>query len=163
MIQFKFSREPAPESIWQNPWHFIACGFGAGAFPIFPGTIGTLVGIPIVLLFSKMALAYYLAGCIILFLIAVYLCGKTNNDFGTQDHPAAVLDEIATFPVAMIGIPTHWYFLAIAFVLFRIFDIIKPGPIRWVDRHVHGGFGVVCDDLLAALATLLILHIIIRL
>lgn len=152
---------PPPTSIWQNPIHFIGCGFGAGAFPYFPGTIGTLAAIPLVLLLAKTTLWFYIAACVVLFFIGIFLCGRINRDFGTDDHPAAVYDELSTFPVAMIAVPTHWYFLLIAFLLFRFFDIIKPGPIGFVDQHVHGGFGVMLDDLLASMATLVIMQLII--
>jgi len=105
----------------------------------------------------------YVIICALLFAAGIWLCGKVNRDFKTEDHRAAVFDEFATFPVALIGIPLHWYWMLIAFVLFRFFDIIKPGPIGWVDRHVHGGLGVMSDDLLAALATLIVLHVIVGL
>lgn len=94
------------------------------------------------------------------FCAGVYCCDITNRDFKTDDHPAAVIDEIATFPIAMIAIPMTWYYLLIGFLLFRFFDIIKPGPIRWVDNNVHNGLGVMLDDLLAAFCTLAILQII---
>ena len=86
------------------------------------------------------------------------MCGITNRDFKTDDHPAAVIDEIATFPVVMILVPITWYYLLIGFCLFRFFDIVKPWPIRWIDKNVHGGFGVMLDDLLAAFCSLIILH-----
>lgn len=151
-----------PQTIWTNPIHFIGCGFGFGTFPYFPGTIGTLISIPLIFLLSHTPLWFYLTACVILFLFGVYCCGITNRDFGTDDHPAAVFDEFATFPVAMIAIPTTWYFLLIAFLLFRFFDIVKPWPIRWVDKNVHGGFGVMLDDLLAAFATLIIMQFILH-
>ena len=149
-----------PHSVWRNPLHFIACGFGVGACPFFPGTMGTLLAIPFVMIFSSLSLPFYLLICLVLFLLGIYLCDVTNQDFGTQDHPAIVFDELATFPIVMILIPVNGYFLLIGFVLFRFFDIVKPGPIRWVDQHVHNGFGVMLDDLLAAVASCITLHLI---
>lgn len=149
-----------PHSVWTNPIHFIACGFGVGTFPFFPGTIGTLVAVPLTILLSHTSLSFYITTCLTLFFIGMYCCGITNRDFGTDDHPAAVIDEIATFPIVMILIPLTWYYLFIGFCLFRFFDIVKPGPIGWVDKNVQGGFGVMLDDLLAALCSLIILHII---
>lgn len=149
-----------PHTTWTNPIHFITCGFGVGTFPFFPGTIGTLFSIPIVIMLSHTPLWFYLFTCVALFFIGMYCADITNRDFGTSDHPAAVIDEIATFPIVMIAIPLTWYYLLIGFCLFRFFDIVKPGPIRWVDKHVHGGFGVMFDDVLAALCSLIILHII---
>lgn len=149
-----------PHSIWTNPIHFIACGFGIGACPFFPGTLATIAAIPLILMLSNTTHGIYLLACIILFFVGVYICGKTNRDFKTDDHSAACFDEIATFPIAMLGIAPTWYFLLIAFVLFRFFDIVKPWPIRWIDQHVHGGWGVMLDDLLAAIATLIIMIVI---
>jgi phosphatidylglycerophosphatase A len=84
----------------------------------------------------------------------------TNRDFGTQDHPAAVIDEFATFPIVMIGVPMQWHFVLAGFILFRLFDIIKPGPIGWIDKNIHGGFGAMLDDVVAAIFALIILHVI---
>ena len=159
-LQNKYQKSvtPAPRSIWRNPIHFIACGFGTGAFPFMPGTIGTLAAIPLTLILSSLSWQGYLIACILLFILGVITCHITNNDFGTQDHPAAVIDELATFPVTLFALPKTWPFIIAAFILFRFFDIVKPGPIRWVDKIVHGGFGVMLDDLMAALITLGILH-----
>lgn len=151
-------RTPIPHSVWTNPIHFITCGFGIGVFPYFPGTVATLAAIPLVIFLSHFSTTVYILSCIFLFCAGIILCGKTNRDFGTDDHPATVLDEIATFPVAMIGITIDWKYLLMGFLIFRIFDIIKPWPISWVDKKMHGGLGVMLDDLLAAMATLAILH-----
>lgn len=149
-----------PHSLWTNPIHFITCGFGTGAFPWMPGTIGTLFAVPLTIMLSRTPLWFYIIACVVMFFIGVYGCEKTNNDFGTNDHPATVIDEIATFPIVMIGIPLTWYYLLTAFALFRFFDIVKPWPIRWFDKNVHGGFGVMLDDLLAALVSYAILFTI---
>lgn len=155
----KGGHQTALRSIWTNPVHFIACGFGLGASPIAPGTVGTLGAIPLVLILSQLSAFFYALICLILIIIGVFLCEKTNKDFGTNDHPAAVYDEIATFPLALFLIPVSIGTLIAAFALFRFFDIVKPGPIGWVDEHVHGGFGVMLDDCLAAIATCLVLHL----
>ena len=160
MLIPKKYKQPAPHSIWRNPLHFIACGFGIGAIPFFPGTFGTMLGIPIAFILSHHSIFFYGAVCFILFCLGIYLCDITNRDFGTTDHPAAVFDELATFPIVMMGIPFHWYFLLIGFCLFRFFDIVKPWPISWVDNNIHNGFGVMFDDLLAALFSGLLLHAI---
>jgi phosphatidylglycerophosphatase A len=147
---------PIPQSIWTNPIHFIACGFGIGLLP-FPGTFGTLAAIPFYLVMMKLPLLLYILITLALILVGVWLCGVTNRDFGTEDHPAAVWDEIACFLIVMIAIPPRWYYLLLGFILFRIFDIWKPGPIGWVDRHVHGGLGVMLDDVVAAIVSWIIL------
>ena len=150
-----------PHSIWTNPIHFIACGFGIGTLPLMPGTFATLAAIPLYLWLSTLPWSFYLAIIVLMNIAGVYLCGKTNRDFGTDDHPAAVWDEIATFPLAMFLVPPTWYFILLGFLLFRLFDIWKPWPIGWVDKNVHGGFGVMLDDILAALATWIILQSVI--
>lgn len=147
-----------PHTVWTNPIHFVTCGLGIGTFPFFPGTMGTLLAIPIVLVLSKTPLWFYALSCLLLFLVGIYLCNITNRDFGTTDHPAAVFDEIATFPVVMIATPITTHTLIIGFLLFRFFDIVKPGPIRWVDKHIHGGLGVMLDDFLAAAFSWIVLH-----
>lgn len=148
-----------PKSIWHNPIHFIACGFGVGAIPFAPGTFGTLLGVVIYYSFHQLSLLWYLAVVVMMNIVGVYLCGKTNRDWGTKDHPAAVWDEIAAFPITLIAIPAYWYYVISAFVLFRFFDILKPWPIRKLES-VPGGLGVMLDDIAAALYVLLILHLV---
>lgn len=150
-----------PRSIWTNPIHFVACGFGIGALPLMPGTYATLAAIPLYLLIAKLPLTIYITITIALNILGIWLCGVTNRDFGTKDHPAAVWDEIAAFLIVMIGVPVTWYYIVLGFALFRLFDIWKPGPIGWVDRNVHGGLGVMLDDILAALFSLVILQVIV--
>lgn len=150
------------QRIWQNPLYFIASGFGAGLLPA-PGTFGTLVGVLIYLAIHTQPLLIYLSITLLLNIIGIFLCNKMNKDFGTDDHPAAAWDEVAAFPIVMIAVPCTWYFIVLGFILFRIFDILKPGPISWIDRHVHGGLGIMLDDIAAALVCLGILQIIIHL
>lgn len=151
-----------PRTLWTNPVHFIACAFGIGALPFMPGTWATLAAVPVCLALAQLPLWGYLLVTGAMILLGIFVCGKTNRDFGTEDHPACAWDEFASFPIVMIGIPLTGYFLALGVILFRILDIWKPWPIRWVDRHIHGGFGVMLDDVLAALASLAILHLILR-
>lgn len=147
-----------PHSVWTNPIHFIACGFGTGAIPWMPGTFGTLLAIPIYLILIQYSLTIYLAVTVLLNLVGIYLCQVANRDFGTTDHPGATWDEIAAFLIVMIGVPVTWYYLLAGFILFRFFDIAKPGPIGWIDKNVHGGLGVMLDDILAAIFSLMILQ-----
>jgi phosphatidylglycerophosphatase A len=151
-----------PRTIWINPLHFIACGLGFGALPWMPGTWTTLAAIPLVFALHLLPLWGYLSITLALILLGIYVCGVTNLDFGTQDHPACSWDEMASFPLVMAGVPLTWYYLALGFMLFRLFDIWKPWPIRWVDQHIHGGLGVMLDDVLAALCSLIILQALMR-
>ncbi|GGA71451.1 phosphatidylglycerophosphatase A [Neiella marina] len=133
----------------RNLTHWTAVGFGSGLAPKAPGTFGSLAAMPLVMLMLQLPLWGYLALTILACLIGNYLCGQTADDFGYHDHPAIVWDEFAGMMVTFIAIPLTWQNLVLGFVLFRIFDILKPWPIRWLDRHVHGGFGIMVDDLLA--------------
>lgn len=152
-----------PISIFKNPIHFIACGFGVGAIPYAPGTFGTLLSIPLYLILVQLPVTLYVLITGVLVLLGIPLCQITNRDFGTEDHPAAVWDEFASFPIVMIGIPFTWYYLLIGFILFRFFDIFKPSVIGWLDRNIHGGLGAMLDDVAAAMCSLMILQLIIHL
>ena len=145
--------------IWTNPWVFIACGFGVGALPVMPGTYGTMLGVLLAWSLQSLSLLSYAGVLVLLFLLGVALCGYANRQFGTDDHPAAVWDEVVTFPWVMLGVPWDAWHVLFGFLLFRFFDIKKPGPIGWVDKHCHGGWGVMLDDVLAALASCLVLQL----
>lgn len=156
----KNNQRPSFRSVWTNPVHFVACGFGVGLLPIAPGTWGTLAALPIYFILIKFSLTTYIIVTVLLNILGIWLCGVTNRDFGTDDHPAAVWDEIAAFLIVLIAIPPTWYFILMGFILFRIFDIWKPWPISWIDQSIHGGLGVVLDDVVAALVSLGILHLL---
>lgn len=148
-----------PRSIWTRPTHFIACAFGLGALPWMPGTWATLGAIPIIFLLKQFPDWVYVTVTLAMIFLGIYVCGVANRDFGTEDHPACAWDEMASFPLVMIGISPTGLHLVLAVVLFRFFDILKPGPIGWIDRHIHGGLGVMLDDVVAALCALAVLQI----
>lgn len=152
-------KNPSLQSLLRHPIHFIAFGFGSGLLPKMPGTWGTVVAIPIYLLIAHCPLWLY--ALITLFLIgfAIYACDVAARNIGVHDHPGIVLDEIVGYLLTMIAIPTQWIWIILGFVLFRVFDIWKPWPIRWVDRQVKGGFGIVVDDLLAGVYAWLVLQL----
>jgi len=145
----------------KNPVHFFALGFGSGLLRPAPGTWGTLMSIPVY--FSLLAilpegLTSYLALLLASFLIGIYLCGQTADDVGEHDHGAIVWDEFVGFFVTMTLVSPIWQNVVIGFVLFRLFDIVKPWPIKLLDKHVHGGFGIMIDDVLAGVFAALILY-----
>lgn len=139
-----------PASIWRNPIHFAAFGFGSGAAKYAPGTFGTLAAIPFYWLMQGLAIGWYVAITVILFLLGVWLCDRTARDIGVHDHGGIVWDEIVGYLVTMIAAPQGWLWIAVGFVLFRLFDIWKPWPVKWCDRKVDGGLGIMLDDVLAA-------------
>lgn len=142
----------------RNWRHFLALGFGAGLAPKAPGTFGTLVAIPLVALVMLLPVWSYVLVLILAYALGVYLCGSTAQDVGEHDHGAIVWDEIVGYGVTMLLIPLHWWTLLLGFVLFRLFDIVKPWPISWLDKQVHGGHGIMLDDVVAGLMACLVLH-----
>ena len=146
-----------------NPIHFLALGFGTGLLKPAPGTWGTLAAIP---LFYLIAIAFplglYAYLCLVLvgFVVGVFLCGKTARDVGEHDHSAIVWDEIIGYLTTMIAITPTMTNIILGFVLFRVFDIWKPWPISVLDKHVHGGFGIMIDDVLAGVFALICLHLL---
>ncbi|UZR29482.1 phosphatidylglycerophosphatase A family protein [Methylococcus mesophilus] len=145
----------------QNPWSLIAVGFGAGLAPWAPGTFGTLAAIPLYLLFTGASPAVYSAIVVVLLGLGVVACGRCGRALGQADHPAIVWDEIVGFLITMWGIPASWPNVLLGFALFRFFDIVKPWPIRAIDRRTAGGWGVMLDDVAAGLLSSLILHVLI--
>jgi phosphatidylglycerophosphatase A len=140
-----------------HPARFIAFGFGAGLARVAPGTFGTLVAIPLFYaLHAMMSDFAYLALLPLLFALGVWACGRTSRELGEQDYGGLVWDEVVAFMLVLVFLPVDWRIQALAFLLFRFFDIVKPPPIRQVDAHWHGGFGVMADDIVAALYTLLV-------
>ncbi|MBL4910765.1 MAG: phosphatidylglycerophosphatase A [Alteromonadaceae bacterium] len=144
----------------KDPIHFLALGFGSGLAPKAPGTFGTLVAIPLVLLLSSIS-SLYLAVIILLMSIAgIYICGKTAKDAGVHDHGAIVWDEIVGLMITMFAMPITWQSILVGFLLFRFFDILKPWPISYLDKNCTGGFGIMIDDVVAGLAAWLVMWFI---
>jgi phosphatidylglycerophosphatase A len=158
----RHKQQATPASVWRNPIHFLAFGFGSGALPWAPGTFGTLVAIPLFLLLAPLPLWAYLSLVAVLTVLGVWLCQVTSRDLGVHDHAGIVWDEIVGYLITMIAIPATWPWLVTGFVLFRLFDIIKPWPIGWADHHVHGGLGIMLDDVLAAVYAGLIMQLLLH-
>ena len=150
----------APASVWRNPVHFLAFGLGSGASPWAPGTAGTVAAIPLFLLMQPLSLVWYAAVLLITFIIGIYLCGKTSEDMGVHDHGGIVWDEFVGYWITMFAAPPGWLWIVIGFMLFRLFDIIKPWPISWADKQVAGGLGIMLDDVLAGLMALACLQLL---
>jgi len=137
--------------------HWIAFGLGSGLIPRAPGTFGTLAAIPLYWLLSPLSAGPYLGVVTVLFGLGIWACGRTARDLGGEDPAAIVWDEVVGYLVAMTFAPAGWPWVLAGFVLFRVLDIWKPWPIRWLDRRVHGGLGIMLDDLAAgALAGLIL-------
>jgi len=147
-----------------HPAHFIALGFGAGLAPVAPGTAGTLLAFPIFMMLYRVLQPLELLGLIaVLFVIGIWACARAGAALGVPDHGGMVWDEIVAFLLILLFTPATLGWQAFAFVAFRIFDVLKPAPIREVDRHWKGGFGVMFDDIIAAGYSLLVIAIAKRL
>ena len=151
-----------PPGLWRRPIHLLAFGLGAGTSPLAPGTVGTLLGIPLYLLMQSWSLPVYLSACALLFGLGVIICHITARDLKVHDHAGIVFDEIVGYLITMSYAPTGWLWVGLGFLLFRLFDIWKPWPIRSADRQLGGGFGIMFDDLLAAIYAGLMLWAIAR-
>ncbi|HET8816566.1 MAG TPA: phosphatidylglycerophosphatase A [Pseudidiomarina sp.] len=152
---------PRVSSRWlRNPIHFLALGFGSGLARRAPGTFGTLAALPLLwLLHSQLSVLNYALLTICLAAVGIWICRYTAAAMGVPDHPAIVWDEVCGMLVALIALPLTWWNLLLAFALFRFFDIVKPGPIGWCDRNLHGGLGIMLDDILAGVAAGATLHL----
>lgn len=142
----------------KNPIHFLALGFGSGLAAKAPGTFGTLAAIPLYLLMAPLSLSWYIGLTLLTVFAGFYICDKAAKDMGVHDHGAIVWDEVAGLLITMIAAPAGWVWLIVGFALFRFFDIIKPWPIRWLDAKVEGGFGIMIDDVLAGIFSLICLQ-----
>ncbi len=151
-------RHTQPADLWRDPLHLLSLGFGSGLAPSAPGTAGTVAAIPLYLLLSPLPPVHYLAAVLVLFGLGVWLCHRTAEALGVHDHPAIVIDEFVGFLITMAVAPAGWYWVLAGFVLFRLFDIVKPWPIRWIDRRVGGGFGIMLDDVLAGIYAWVVLQ-----
>ena len=145
----------------KHPIDFLALGFGSGLVPKGPGTAGTVVAIPVYLLLQPLTLNLYIALVAVLFVVGIPICAHTARRMGVHDHPAIVWDEIVGYLVTMMFAPPGWLWIAVGFVLFRLFDIAKPWPIRLLDRNVGGGFGIMVDDLLAGIFAAAVLQLMV--
>ncbi len=146
-----------------NPVHFLSLGFGSGLFPRAPGTIGTLVAVPVYLLMIQLNPVPYLLITLFLLYMGIHLCQATAHRLGVHDHPAIVWDEIVGYLLTMVAVPIGWFWVVLGFVLFRLFDIWKPWPIGYLDRRVSGGVGIMLDDLLAALYASIVMQVVLYL
>ncbi|MDF7670724.1 phosphatidylglycerophosphatase A [Orbaceae bacterium ESL0721] len=144
----------------KNPIHLLAVGLGSGLSPIMPGTMGSLMAIPLWLLFYQLPAPLYWVLILVAFIFGCFICQKTSDDTNTHDSGHIVWDEFVGMWITLFFIPhISLLWITIAFVAFRIFDMLKPWPIRWFDQKISGGFGIMVDDLIAAIFSSLVVWI----
>ena len=138
----------------------LATGFGVGYSPVAPGTLGTLIAIPVYYFLSAIPSPLYEITLIGFFFLSVWISENAEIFFGKKDDQRIVIDEMMGFLITMLWVPKATHFIVIGFFLFRFFDILKPFPIRHLEKKFKGGFGVVLDDVMAGIYGNIILQII---
>jgi len=156
-------KRPTLRFMMSHPAHVISLGFGSGLAPFAPGTFGTLVGLFAARWLQPMVGdTIFFLGLAVAFALSVWAAGVTGRALGESDHGSIVSDEVIAMALITAMLPGAAWKQLWAFLLFRLLDIWKPGPIGWADRNVKGAFGVMLDDLIAAALTLLIFTLWIR-
>lgn len=155
---------PSARFLLAHPAHFIALGAGSGLSPVAPGTVATLWAWAAFLALQPYTTAFAWALILVLgFAVGCWAAAVSAQGLGVADPGSIVIDEIVAFWLVLWLItPCGWVLQGVAFILFRLFDAIKPGPVGWADRAFHGGglrgaFGIMFDDLVAAFCTLLLI------
>ena len=141
----------------RTPAGLLAFGFGAGLSRFAPGTVGTVAVVPLALLLRQLPPALFWPVLGLLFALGVGVCGAASRALGRHDPGGIVWDEMVAYCLTVALLPLDWAWWLAAFVLFRVFDILKPWPIRWIERQAGGGLGIMLDDVLAALYAMAVL------
>jgi phosphatidylglycerophosphatase A len=137
----------------------LSSGLGVGYMPLAPGTFGTLWGVLLYYLARSFPLAWFFAGAVLFFLFAVLVAHAAEKKLGGHDSSMIVIDEVAGYLTTVLGLAFSWPVAVAGFLLFRFFDIVKPFPVRWADRRIPGGLGVVLDDILAGVYANIVLRL----
>ncbi|MFT4797191.1 MAG: phosphatidylglycerophosphatase A [Sulfitobacter sp.] len=144
---------------FSHPYYFLALGFGSGLSRWMPGTAGTLMAVPIYLLFQPLGLWWHLGIIGVTLAAGIYICDWVAKDMEIKDPGCIVWDEFVGLWVTLILCPPGWYWLVLGILLFRFFDILKPWPVNWLDRNLQGGFGIMMDDVAAGIYSLVCLQL----
>lgn len=145
-----------------DPVHLLAVGFGSGLIYPAPGTWGSLAGLLLgVILLQYLSLPLFALFTLLAFIAGCYFCGKTAEDMGVHDHSSIVWDEFVGIFLVLLALPRlSWGWCLLAFLAFRLFDIIKPYPIGYFDQKLQTGFGIMLDDVLAAFYAILVIFLL---
>ena len=140
---------------------FLASGFGIGCSPFAPGTAGTLLALPLWLSLAYLPPLYYILSLLLLTIIGIWCCGKAAQELKVHDHGGIVWDEFIGLFITLFLLPPSFTIVFIGFIIFRIFDILKPWPIYYIDKQVSGGFGIMLDDILAGIFAFISMQILV--
>lgn len=162
MSKQKPAFKPTFKWLLQNPIRFLGFGFGSGLAPKAPGTFGTLPALPLawILLFLNSGKIGLIILSVVLFFIGIWICNVTERDLGVHDYGGIVWDEIVAMLLILAFVPQTVLWWLMAFLVFRFFDAVKPPPIKWFDQKVSGGFGVMLDDIIAAIMSIMVLLVL---
>lgn len=149
--------------ILRDPLLFLAFGFGSGLAKKMPGTFGTLAAVPLYLVLVQLPNWLYLSVTLLSIVLGIAICERAAQKLQVHDYGGIVWDEVAGLLVTLCWLPFSWQNLLWGFALFRLFDIVKPWPIKWLDRHVEGGLGIMLDDVAAGFFAALILNLLLTL
>lgn len=149
-----------PAEYLRNPTHLLSLGFGSGLSPKAPGTFGSLAALPLWYVLQLLPASSYVVAVLLAFALGVYICGETARALGVHDHGGIVWDEFVGLWIALFLLPEGWQWILIGFALFRLFDIWKPWPIRVLDAKVHGGLGIMIDDVLAGFYAFVVVQLL---
>lgn len=156
-------KSPGVQGLLRNPAQLLAFGFGSGLSPWAPGTAGTLVAVALFLPLRELSLIYFTVFIVVTALFGIWICDIASKQLNTHDHPGIVWDEFVGYWITMWALPTDWVWIVAGFIMFRLFDILKPWPISVLDRRVGGGFGIMVDDMLAGVLACFTLHVVLYL
>lgn len=154
------SMQALSAKVWRDPRFFVAFGFGSGLMPWAPGTWGTLMALPLYAILVQGGWGIYLFVMVMAGLMGIVVCDYVSQALGAHDYSGIVWDEIVGYLFTMFLAPSGWLWMVIGFLLFRLFDIWKPQPIRWIDQRVQGGMGIMLDDVMAAIPAWCLLQVL---
>ena len=164
MSERKVLNDAQRRALLSSPAGWLACGFGSGLAPVAQGTFGSLAAILPWLLLRQLSLPVNLLVIAIGFAIGVWVCDVAGRALGVDDHRSLVWDEFIGQWIALLpALLAPWWAVIAGFALFRLFDVWKPWPIRWLDRHLKGGMGVMVDDVVAGLFAAILLWLVLHL
>ncbi len=148
-----------PARFLRDPGHLLSFGLGSGLLPKAPGTWGSVAAIPVYYALVWLPRPYYLLVVLMAFVVGVWLCDRTSRALGVHDHGGIVWDEFVGVWITLAAQPVAPAWVVLGLLLFRVLDIAKPWPIRWLDRQIHGGLGIMLDDAVAGVAALILLSL----
>lgn len=142
-----------------NPVQLLAFGFGSGLAPKAPGTVGTVAALPFYWFMAPQPLWIYTLIVVAAGVLGVWICDRASKALKVHDHPGIVWDEFVGLWITLWAVPVEPLWILAGFLMFRVFDIAKPWPIGWLDRHARGGFGIMIDDVVAGILACITLHL----